>query len=282
MLQLPIGKLLSSIEGLSKFAQALESMKSPSEKFGIASHTKLVEEFNIFTDSALTMGFFTTAGIAKKATLRLTSADQVDDSVVLDKDDLEHVRHLLRSVMECLEHEASVAVAIVLTPDNAFLYKAVIPIFGMDVSTKFPSIQYDASEAGKCLALGRSTAAAFHAIRCLEAGIKAISRCLGIPDPTKGADRNWGAMLLKIKHSVDDGWPSSTSRFSGDGATFEGLHAVLSALQNPYRNATMHFDQTYTENDAKHITEMVKGVMHKIASRMDEDGLPLAERNKTP
>ena len=47
-------------------------------------------------------------------------------------------------------------------------------------------------------------------------------------------------------------------------------------MQNPWRNGTMHLDQVYTPEDARHIFEVVGGFMRKLASRMDEDGLPLA------
>src|SRR5439155_1057784 len=78
------------------------------------------------------------------------------------------------------------------------LYTQPRPLFGEDVASKFPSAAYEIEEAGKCLALERSTASAVHSIRCLEAGIAAISRCLGIPDPTKASDRNWGRLLSAI------------------------------------------------------------------------------------
>lgn len=61
-------------------------------------------------------------------------------------------------------------------------------------------------EAGRCLGLGRSTAGAFHAIRCLEAGIRAIARSLGIPDPTKGADRSWPKLLRAIESDIEKRW----------------------------------------------------------------------------
>lgn len=38
----------------------------------------------------------------------------------------------------------------------------------------------------------------------------------------------------------------------------------------------MHLDQIYTAKDAAHVLEIVGGFMRKLASRMDEDGLPLA------
>jgi hypothetical protein len=63
---------------------------------------------------------------------------------------------------------------------------------------------------------------------------------------------------------------------SGDGEFFDNAFAALAAMQNPYRNSTMHLDQKYTSEEASHIFEVVGGFMKKLASRMDEDGLPLA------
>jgi hypothetical protein len=148
--------------------------------------------------------------------------------------------------------------------------------FGDNVSCTFPCVSYDIEEASKCLALERSTASAFHSIRALEAAIRAISRCLRIPDPTRAADRNWGAMLKKINAEIDRRWSGSSNRMSGDGEFFDNAFAALAAMQNPYRNSTMHLDQKYTSEEASHIFEVVGGFMKKLASRMDEDGLPLA------
>jgi hypothetical protein len=150
------------------------------------------------------------------------------------------------------------------------------PLFGQDVADKFPSANYDIKEAGKCYALERSTASAFHSIRSLEAAIRALSRCLGIPDPTRAADRNWGAMLKKLSAEIERRWPGSSNRMSGVGEFFDSAYAALSAMQNPYRNSTMHLDQKYTLDEASHIIEIVKGFMKKIALRMDDGGLPLA------
>lgn len=166
--------------------------------------------------------------------------------------------------------------ALLMSEEEAELFDPLNPLFGDEVATKFSSIVYEIDESAKCLALGRSTASAFHSIRSLEAAIRAISRCLSIPDPTRAADRNWGAMLKKINAEIERRWPGSSNRISGDGAFFDGSYAALAAMQNPYRNSTMHLDQKYTLDEAHHIMEIVKGFMKKIALRMDEDGQPLA------
>lgn len=182
------------------------------------------------------------------------------------------VTELYNRMRDALEERLLITV----DPAQANLYRQNEPLFGGEVATKFASANYDIQEAGKCLAFDRSTASVFHSIRCLEASILALSRCLGLPDPIKAADRNWGAMLKILKAEIDRRWPTSTDRQHGDGQTFDELYGSLSGMQNPYRNATMHLDKVYTEEDARHIFEVVRGIMRRVASRCDEDGEPKA------
>lgn len=165
---------------------------------------------------------------------------------------------------------------LVVPHENVGKYVQAQPLFGAEVEAKFPSVSYEIREAGKCLALSRSTAGAFHSVRCLEAGVRAMSRCLAIPDPIKARDRTWGNVLNAIKSEITRRWAPNMLNHGPDNELFENAHAALAAMQNPWRNSTMHLDQTYTLEDANHIFEIVGGFMRKIASRMDEQGLPLA------
>jgi hypothetical protein len=191
-----------------------------------------------------------------------------------------HTEQQLETVLTEFRHkvydEIKQPLFIALVGVERKLYEPSTPLFGDSVDTKFPSLRREISEAGKCLALGRATASAFHSVRVLEAGIRAISRCLGIPDPTKGADRSWHNMLKAIETESRKRWPTAADRFSGDGKTFEELHGAFSAVQNPYRNATAHLDCDYDEDQARHLLEMSKGLFQRIAARMDERGSPLA------
>lgn len=184
------------------------------------------------------------------------------------------VQTSIKDINRTLSRELSLVMLLSLRPKEQEYFSPKEPLFGTDVAGKFPSLSYEIEEAGKCLALGRSTAAAFHTIRCLEAAILATSRCLGIPDPIKAADRNWGAMLRLIKTDIDRRWPTNTNRLSGDGQTFDELYGSIAGMQNPYRNATMHLEKTYTEEDAEHLFAVVRGLTKHVASRCDEDGEP--------
>lgn len=149
------------------------------------------------------------------------------------------------------------------------------PLWGPDFQAGFQSGALDLDEAAKCFALGRYTATAFHAMRVAEIGVRAIARSLGIPDPIKPAQRNWGDVLRVIKGEIDQRWPAA-QRMSGDGHVFEALYASLDAMKNPWRNATMHVEATYAEEDARAIFDAVGAFMRRVAARMDENGSPLA------
>lgn len=53
------------------------------------------------------------------------------------------------------------------------------PLFGDEVSVAFPAAVEDISEAGKCFALGRNTAAVFHVMRAMEVAVQVIGGKLG-------------------------------------------------------------------------------------------------------
>lgn len=183
---------------------------------------------------------------------------------------------LVLNLNNTLRRELKAVRVFVLDGKNANYYEPAAPLFGADVAKNFPSLAYEIDQAGKCFACDLTTASAFHSIRCLEAALRAITRCLGIPDPTKGKDRNWGNINASIKSAVDNKWPASTGRMSGDAKLFDEIYGALGAMQNPYRNATMHLDAKYTAQEALHVLEVVKGLLSKVASRMDENGTPLA------
>ncbi len=136
----------------------------------------------------------------------------------------------------------------------------------------FPNTAFELEEAAKCIAFGRHTASVFHAMRMLELGIKAISKRLGIPDPTKAAERNWAFILKEIKTQIDSQWPAQTRMPGTEGAKFDALYASLDAAKNPWRNATMHVENTYALHEALHILRCSGFFMKQLMTLADEQG----------
>ncbi len=195
----------------------------------------------------------------------------------LGQDD-ERLEKLLHEFRDRLYDELKASKFIVLKSGEQALYEPQVPLFGTLVALRFPSAAFEIAEAGKCLALERPTASAFHAMRSIEIGIRAIARCLGISDPIKDADRNWAVMLRKVKDETNRRNSATSPAWanSSDRQFFEEVYASLDAVRNPWRNATMHVENVYTEDEGTMIFNAVKGFMMKLATRMDDNGVPLA------
>jgi hypothetical protein len=164
-----------------------------------------------------------------------------------------------------------------MSDEDLRYYEPTAPLFGTDFSVKFQTNgAFELDEAAKCKAFGRPTAAAFHLMRVMEIAIQALAKCLGIPDPTRPVERNWGFILGEIWKGIEKRWPTAKDRMHGDGQLLEELYASLDAVKNPWRNGTMHVEKKYTDDEAEHILIAVRGFTKKLASRMDEDGKPLA------
>ncbi|NTJ64796.1 hypothetical protein G6M50_27750 [Agrobacterium rhizogenes] len=257
---------------MTEFALTLERWRASNATTNVSMHGAVHSDLNLEFDDYIAM--MSELGLEECATVlgrvKMSYMNQGHPGQTP-----EHLEELLTDFRNRLYDALKRPRFLVLNARERSLFEPGAPHFGADVPVKFDSISYDIDEAGKCLALGRGTASVFHSLRCLEATIRAISRSLKIPDPTKGPDRSWANALRKIKEEMDRRWPPS-GRLSGDGRLFEDIYAALAAIQNPWRNATMHLDQKYTEEEAKHIFEVVGGLIRKVASRLNEDGHPLA------
>lgn len=150
--------------------------------------------------------------------------------------------------------------------------------FGSDVEKGFPAASYDIREAGKCLALRLPTACVFHLMRVVDSGLVAVLKCLQIAMPRKGADRSWGNLLKLIKAEIDardNMGHNSPWMQSGHKLAFRQMHDSVAALKS-WRDPAVHGEAKSTDSEAEHMFAIVRGFMQKVASRLDEDGMPLA------
>ena len=183
---------------------------------------------------------------------------------------------LFSDLMSRMFDECRLRKFLALSQKEADLAFPANPLFGAEVDKRFPSAAFEIEEAGKCMGLSRPTAAVFHCMRVMEIGIKAAARCLAIPDPIKPAERNWGAMLKAVRDEMTRRSAAKlpASWANHDKAFFEEVYASLDAVRNPWRNATMHVENKYNEDEAEHIFNAVRAFMRKLASKMDENGDP--------
>ena len=121
------------------------------------------------------------------------------------------------------------------------------------------------------MGLGRYSACIFHLMRAMEIALRAVNICLGAPSVLIGSEKNWGTILKRMRDARD-----AKAKNWKEKDIFAEIYALLDAVKDAWRNATMHVENKYNEEEAVHIFILVRGFMQKIAYRMDESGLPLA------
>ena len=141
--------------------------------------------------------------------------------------------------------------------ENVPYYRAAEPLFGKDVEAKFPEMSEDISEAGKCLALNRATAAVFHLMRAVEIAVQRFGNKLGIALAT---EKNWQNILDEINKAI---------KAMDQRAPTTKAHAQASAhLYNVklcWRNQVMHPKQTYTPDEARALFGAVQTFIRDLA-----------------
>jgi hypothetical protein len=176
---------------------------------------------------------------------------------------------LYLNLSETLRRELRTVKTFALDANEMAHYEPKEPLFGREVADKFKSGAYDITEAGKCLALGRSTAAVFHLMHVVEIALKAIHGCLGLTAPD---NPSWGIWLKQIRDDRvrrgDRKWPENDY--------FQDVYSRLDAIKDAQRDPTLHVQTIHTEDEADLIFRNTKALMKKIACRMDENGEPKA------
>lgn len=196
-----------------------------------------------------------------------------DGSVLLTNPNLADIQVSMHLIIEGIRAELNTKAFVAVPPRQRHLY-ADGKHFGEEVADLFPGLAFNINEAGKCMALGRWTASAYHTILCLEGAIRGLTRHLGINDPTTGAERNWTAIGRSVHAELERRWPTASDKMAPDYKRLDAVFGALRAMQNPYRNETMHLSAAYSENEAAFIFEVTKGLLQQVAAICDENGDP--------
>ena len=252
MLELNASKFFDTIMDVRGIKTAIMSSLAegrPDEVLDDETRTILVENFRTLVAATGFIG----AELASMAANRMLQNIETNDNLVKISD----IVNAINDVANRLRDEASLISFMILNRTQYSLFNPANELLGWDIQKLFPYAAREVEEAAKCLALQRPTACVFHAMRMLEVGIRRFSKILGIPDPVKPAERNWGNILKTIKEKIDVEYPSSKRMPNSDGAAFEKMYASLDAVKNPWRNNTMHVEAFYTESEAQHILNCV-------------------------
>ena len=167
----------------------------------------------------------------------------------------------IREVRRVLHFELQTKTFMYIPQEKIRYFKESRALFGNATLDKFPSVISEVEEAGKCYAAGRNTAAVFHLLRVMEAGLKAIAKELSIPD----TNPSWDSILRKVKSSAEAQHPSDEWT-----SFYTDLIGRLYAVKDAWRNPTMHIEKVYGSEEALDIFNVVASFMRHLAARLSE------------
>jgi hypothetical protein len=138
----------------------------------------------------------------------------------------------------------------------------------------FPSINNEVRSGVDCYALGHNTACVFHMMRVAEVGLRAIARERGVNTVRKNTPVEWGTwgdVISAIETAVRSIVQATAGQKKDDALAFyNSIVSDLRALQDLYRNKTMHLRGNYDEGQAQSAMIRVRHLIETLAGRLAE------------
>lgn len=137
------------------------------------------------------------------------------------------------------------------------------------IISKWGVLSYDIKEAGKCVAIGRSTAAVFHLMRILEKCTQLLLQDLGV---TQYKGKPIEDLVMKDtlealgKAITALGNPQGQKKDKERVQKLSEAHVLLLSCKEAWRNPVMHPGSTWTEEEAEDIYSSTNKFMAFLAS----------------
>jgi hypothetical protein len=165
-----------------------------------------------------------------------------------DKEDTEYLKtglaHDLKDLQEIIYSELR-GPKFLYVPTSKQEYYETKELCGPLVP-KLERARSDIEEAGKCIALGRSTASVFHFMRVMEIALHEVARTLGV---TLDEQIEWQTILKRLNDAIA-ALPYNTREAKEKREEYAGMATHLWHVKLAWRNPTMHPKVTYTDEEA--------------------------------
>jgi hypothetical protein len=167
--------------------------------------------------------------------------------------------NMTRELGNRMQDECQLANFVAISIDLFQLIEPPKPLFGNDVEDKLPAIIEDIANAGRCLGFGCDTAAMFHLMRVMEAGVQKFGDKLGV---VLTDEKTWQTILDQINPKIKAlGKDPLAKRYSS-------IATHLYHVKLAWRNETMHPKATYTEDEAKVVFAAVRSFMIDLVTAL--------------
>ncbi len=250
-------KYVSRIQVIGRELSKMHDGRAAGHPLSESMSGDLRREFRKLSDGCEILNCSNTDKLVKRSIARLDPGG--GDALTIGE-----LSTLVAEIASRFEDEIEAVRLFVLSPGDQKYYENAVMLFGDDVATSFPSALEDIEESGKCLALDRPTAAAFHLMRVLEVPLKtlAFKFCPNDPKP------NWDPILRKIDAELKSTHKERT--IQGNVDFYANVSVHMHAVKLAWRNRVNHIDDVVPPEKARDIFEATKAFMQYMSTYLRE------------
>jgi hypothetical protein len=204
-------------------------------------------------------------------TVSLKPADRLIEilSSTADWKKTSRVQMLVNQLVVCVKDEAASVLAWQVPREKLVFFERAP--FGPEVHAGFPSANDDIEEAGKCLGMGRNTAAVFHLMRIMETGLRSLGASLKDSTLDPRTNPNWEKILGKCDKAMQQPLRDRSQEWQPDEPFFSTATANLRAVKDAWRNPTMHVERRYNDEEAREVCNASRAFMRHLATKLSEE-----------
>ncbi|RUX23785.1 hypothetical protein EOA13_33055 [Mesorhizobium sp. M7A.F.Ca.US.011.01.1.1] len=258
------GELTLTMASFACFLQALKDGRRMDDPVGIqpANYEILKAQAQFLAETSSTLGMNGQAAAARDILAFLDLVPIEDGNRVFGQMQFGHLINPMEALLTGINYELKGRSCLFLSAADTTLYQSNDALFGEDVARRFQSTNDDIEEAGKCLALGRSTAAVFHLMRVLESAVQTIADKIGaaIVD-AHGKGLAWGVIADNMKAKID-----AMTRGSDAQIKWYRVQHDLVVVNRAWRVPTNHPKESYTAEQAREVFDATKAFMKELAA----------------
>jgi hypothetical protein len=180
----------------------------------------------------------------------------------------------VRVLAETAIDELKRPVFVHLPVDKSDFYSNVAVFYGESWKA-YPSAQNDMTSACRCYALGENTAAVFHSMLVLQAGLYALAGHLGLAFPTGIELQQWGNITDLIESGLHARQKETAQKQKGQTKDqllefYSNTAMQFTFFKDAWRNRVAHGRKSYDADEAHTILVHVKIFMIALSKQVKE------------
>jgi hypothetical protein len=177
----------------------------------------------------------------------------------------------LRNLTDSIKSEMADRMLLVVPLERSSFFEHPA-LFGPHINDKFKSAVDDIKAAGNCLAVDLNTAAIFHLMRVVEAGLRALARKERVKvkrGPLNYAE--WGTIISAIELKLKGKTPKLPGQRRAEALEFtNGVLGEFNGFKDVWRNHVSHSRKSYDSKDGLQVYFKVSDFMKRLSSRVHE------------